>query len=184
MRSHPATGWFIAFVVTVLVACLSFGSDDTVRATRRARVWRPEDAGFSLRVPPGWSDWSESRRDGALALVRDPSDPLAGAVAFHLEPDFHGSVGAESLAEYVRRLPLERGRKVVRVEEGAIEGHAAARIEWALETGEAEGLRGYELVLDRGNAVLVVDGRARVSDWPDVVEDVAAMMASVRLAAR
>jgi hypothetical protein len=40
------------------------------------------------------------------------------------------------------------------------------------------------LVLDRGNAVLVVDGRARSSEWPDVVDDVAAMMASVRLAAR
>jgi hypothetical protein len=184
MRSHPATGWFIAFVVTVLVACLSWGSDDTVRATRRSRVWRPEDAGFSLRVPPGWSDWSESRRDGALALVRDPSDPLAGAVAFRVEPDFHGSAGEASLADYVRRLPSEHGRSVVRVEEGAIDGHAVARIEWALETGAAESLRGYELVLDRGNAVLVVDGRARSSEWPDVVDDVAAMMASVRLAAR
>jgi hypothetical protein len=176
MRSHPATGWFIAFVVFVLFLIGSLGADDTVRATRRARIWRPGDAGFALRVPPGWSDWSESRRDGAQALVRDPSDPFAGALAYRVEPDFHAVSDPDWIEDFAR--------ETLRSEGGEIDGCPAVRLEWSARADDAQGQRGFELVLDRGMAIVVLEAHSRESDWPLVRGELAAMLASVSLERR
>lgn len=184
MRSHPVTGWFIAVVVFVLFLIGSLGADDTVRATRRARVWRPGDAGFALRVPPGWSDWSESRRDGAQALVRDPSDPCAGALAYRVEPDFHGATDPNWIEDFARESLRSEGRLVELAERGEIDGCPAVRLEWSSPADDARDLRGFELVLDRGMAIVVLEAHSRESDWPLVRGELAAMLASVSLERR
>lgn len=182
MRSHPATGWFIALVVTVLYAAAGMRADEPVTATRRTRAWQPEDAGFSLRVPRGWNDWSESRRDGAVALVRDPSDPLAGVLTFRVEPDLAGGEDGAWFEEHARTTAV---REVTRVARGELGGQPALRLEWAsaAET-RGEPLCGYELVCDRGAARLVVEARARRRDWDAVREDAAEMLASVQFEPR
>lgn len=184
MRSHPATGWFIAFVVFVLFLIGSLGADDTVRATRRARIWRPGDAGFALRVPPGWSDWSESRRDGAQALVRDPSDPFAGALAYRVEPDFHAVSDPDWIEDFARETLRSEGRLVELTERGEIDGCPAVRLEWSARADDAQCQRGFELVLDRGMAIVVLEAHSRESDWPLVRGELAAMLASVSLERR
>lgn len=184
MRSHPATGWFIAFVVFVLFLIGSLGTDDTVRATRRVRVWRPGDAGFALRVPPGWSDWSESRRDGAQALVRDASDPLAGALAYRVEPDFHAVTDPEWIESFARESLRAEGRLVECAERGTIDGCPAVRIEWSDVAATSDAQRGFELVLDRGMAIVVLEACSRESEWPEVRGELAAMLASIALERR
>ncbi|MFM7297674.1 MAG: hypothetical protein ACKO4Q_10700 [Planctomycetota bacterium] len=181
MRSHPATGWFIAFVVFVLFLIGSLGADDSVRATRRARTWRPGDAGFALRVPPGWSDWSESRRDGAQALVRDASDPLAEALAYRVEPDFHAVEDPAWIEGFARDSLRAEGRQVELLERGEIDGCPAVRLEWSEVASGRDAQRGFELVLDRGMAIVVLEARSRESGWPEVRGELAAMLASVAL---
>jgi len=182
VRSHPATGWFIALVVTVLYAAAGMRVEDPVTATRRTRAWQPEDAGFSLRVPRGWNDWSESRRDGAVALVRDPSDPLAGVLTFRIEPDLSTCEDGAWFDEHARSSAV---REVKRVAKGELGGKPALRLEWAgTASPEGERLCGYELVCDRGAARLVVEARARERDWEAVREDAAEMLASVQFEPR
>lgn len=182
MRSHPATGWFIAFVVTVLYAAAGLRMEDPVTATRRTRAWQPQDAGFSLRVPRGWNDWGESRRDGAVALVRDPSDPLAGVLTFRIEPDLSAGEDGSWFDEHARSSAV---REVRRVAKGELGGKPALRLEWATATTtDGERMCGYELVCDRGAARLVVEARARERDWDAVRADAAEMLASVQFEPR
>ncbi|MBM3992293.1 MAG: hypothetical protein FJ298_14995 [Planctomycetes bacterium] len=184
MRSHPATGWFVALVVVALALLGMLGADDSVRATRRARLWRPQGAGFVLRVPPGWSDWSESRRDGAQALLRDASDPLAGALGYRVEPDFHAIDDPQRIEDFAREMLGAEGRTVEFLECTEVDGCPAVRIEWSADASGRDVQRGFELVLDRGMAIVVLEARSRESCWPEVRGELSAMLASVALERR
>ncbi|MBM3987689.1 MAG: hypothetical protein FJ294_07005 [Planctomycetes bacterium] len=184
MRSHPATGWFVALVVLALFLLGILGADDDVRATRRARLWRPRDAGFVLRVPPGWSDWSESRRDGAQALLRDASDPFAGALDYRVEPDFQAIDDPERVEVFAREMLGAEGRTVEFLERGEVDGCPTVRIEWSEAAIDRDSLRGFALVLDRGMAIVVLEARSRQSGWSTVRGELSAMLASVALERR
>lgn len=57
----------------------------------------------------------------------------------------------------------------------------AVRLEWSVRADDAQSQRGFELVLDRGTAIVVLEAQSRESDWPLVRGELAAMLASVSL---